>query len=187
MTNDLRRTCSRITYRFQSHDIKVYYFNHVVNRMRAAVVRAGGELQGGIHNLPRKIQRWTLLRSPHVNKKSREKFWVVNRLRLFRWDAPANIDPDAHRIISETVPASVAVRSIVNDPGLRALKSVFDTIQQVNSNRIKTSQAHTGNNEQEEQQQLDETTTTTTTTTADNISTDSDSDQVEQDNGRNKT
>lgn len=186
MTNDLRRTCSRITHRFQSHDIKVYYYNHVVNRMRAAVVRAGGELQGGIHNLPRKIQRWTLLRSPHVNKKSREKFWVVNRLRLFRWDAPAHIDPDAHRIISETVPASVAVRTIVNDPGLRALKSVFDTIQQVNSNQVETSESQTDSKEQqEEQQKLDE--TATISTTADNASTGSDSDQVEQDNGKNKT
>lgn len=151
--------------------------------MRAAVVRAGGELRGGIHNLPRKIQRWTVLRSPHVNKKSREKFWVVNRLRVFKWDAPAHIDPDTHRIISETVPASVAVRSIVNDPGLRALKSVFDTIQQVNSNQVETSQTQTDRIEQEEQQ-LDE--TTTTASTADHVSNDKDSDQFE-DNDKNKT
>ena len=46
--HDLRRTASRITFRFQTNDVLVYCFEGVVNRMRSAVVRACGELVGGI-------------------------------------------------------------------------------------------------------------------------------------------
>jgi len=45
------------------------------------VKRAGAEIAGPIP-LPTKINRFTVLRSPHVNKKSREQFEVRTHKRL---------------------------------------------------------------------------------------------------------
>lgn len=111
----------------------MYHFNDVIHRTRAAVLRAGGEFRSGVQGLPRQIKRWTVLRSPHVNKKSREKFWMVNHLRVYHWDAPAHVDIDAPMHISRCVPANVAIRMIENVPGLMALKSVYTTIDRVNN------------------------------------------------------
>lgn len=125
----LSQTATRVTYRFETTDTRLYYLNHVVNRMRQAVARGGGELHGGVHNLPRRIFRWTLLRSPHVNKKSREKFWMIKFRRMFHWDAPlGTVDPSLATDLADSIPASVAVRVITNAPALAELKGVYDTI-----------------------------------------------------------
>jgi len=34
--------------------------------------------------LPKATQKWTVLRSPHVDKKSREQFQIQNRCMLYR-------------------------------------------------------------------------------------------------------
>jgi small subunit ribosomal protein S10 len=46
-----------------------------------AVVRAGAKVSGPVP-LPTKIQKFTVLRSPHVNKKSREQFEMRTHKRL---------------------------------------------------------------------------------------------------------
>lgn len=134
----LKSTARRITYRFQTHDVRMYYFEDIIRRTRSAVTRAGGQLLGGVMGLPRRIKRWTVLRSPHVNKKSREKFWLVNHRRIYNWDAPANVDVDAPNIITRSLPATVAVRVIENVPGLMALKPVFATIDRVHKSDTST-------------------------------------------------
>lgn len=132
MKHALHRTASRITYRFQSSDVQIFYFNDIVRRTRSAVQRAGGELCGGVRNLPQKIKKWTVLRSPHVNKKSREKFWMVDRLRVFEWDAPlGSVDREAPRRISEHMPSSVAVRVVEDVPGLAEVLCVYNTLERV--------------------------------------------------------
>lgn len=129
----LRRTAHRISFRMQTHDTKMWYFEDIVRRTRAAVVRAGGLLCGGVHAPPRATRRWTVLRSPHVHKKSREKFWMVTHRRIFDWDAPAaSVDPHAPSFISRSLPSSVAVRVTDNAPGLMALQPFFETIQRMN-------------------------------------------------------
>jgi len=45
------------------------------------VTKTGASITGPIP-LPTKIQRWTVLRSPHVNKKSREQFELKTHKRL---------------------------------------------------------------------------------------------------------
>jgi small subunit ribosomal protein S10 len=46
-----------------------------------AVTRAGAKVSGPVP-LPTKINRYTVLRSPHVNKKSREQFEMRTHKRL---------------------------------------------------------------------------------------------------------
>ncbi len=46
-----------------------------------AVVRAGARVSGPVP-LPTKISKYTVLRSPHVNKKSREQFEMRTHKRL---------------------------------------------------------------------------------------------------------
>lgn len=133
----LSQTATRVTYRFQTCDNRLYTFDHVVNRMRQAVVRGSGELKGGIHNLPRKILRWTLLRSPHVNKTSREKFWMINYRRMFHWDAPLHIvEPSLATDLADRIPATVAVQVIKSVPALAELRGVYDTIQTIKGSGV---------------------------------------------------
>jgi len=46
-----------------------------------AVIRAGARVSGPVP-LPTKINKYTVLRSPHVNKKSREQFEMRTHKRL---------------------------------------------------------------------------------------------------------
>jgi small subunit ribosomal protein S10 len=66
--------------------IRLKAFDHVVLDQAAAdivrtVEKTGASVSGPIP-LPTKIQRWTVLRSPHVDKKSREQFEQRTHKRL---------------------------------------------------------------------------------------------------------
>ena len=66
--------------------IRLKAFDHIVLDQAAAdivrtVEKSGGHVSGPIP-LPTKIQRWTVLRSPHVDKKSREQFELKTHKRL---------------------------------------------------------------------------------------------------------
>lgn len=61
------------------------YDHRVLDRSVAAIIdavkRTGAEIKGPIP-LPTKIKRYTVLRSPHVNKDSREQFEMRMHARL---------------------------------------------------------------------------------------------------------
>lgn len=66
--------------------IRLKAFDHVVLDQAAAdivrtVEKTGATVSGPIP-LPSKVQRWTVLRSPHVDKKSREQFELKTHKRL---------------------------------------------------------------------------------------------------------
>ncbi len=66
--------------------IRLRAFDHVVLDQAAAdivrtVEKTGATVSGPIP-LPTKTQRWTVLRSPHVDKKSREQFELKTHKRL---------------------------------------------------------------------------------------------------------
>lgn len=125
----LARTTRRITYKFQSNDVRSYIFSDAITRARSAVSRAGGQLLGGVFAPPKHIRRWCVNRSPHVNKKSREHFWMITHRRVFRWDAGSDVPLEAPHEISTMLPASLAVRVQQNVPGLQTVKGVFETLQ----------------------------------------------------------
>jgi small subunit ribosomal protein S10 len=66
--------------------IRLKAFDHaVLDQATADIVRTvektGAKISGPIP-LPTKIQRWTVLRSPHIDKKSREQFELKTHKRL---------------------------------------------------------------------------------------------------------
>ena len=66
--------------------LKLKAYDHIVlDRSVAAIVdavkRTGAEIRGPIP-LPTKIKKYTVLRSPHVNKDSREQFEMRMHARL---------------------------------------------------------------------------------------------------------
>ena len=66
--------------------IRLKAFDHaVLDQATADIVRTvektGASISGPIP-LPTKIQRWTVLRSPHIDKKSREQFELKTHKRL---------------------------------------------------------------------------------------------------------
>jgi small subunit ribosomal protein S10 len=66
--------------------IRLKAFDHVILDQAAAdivrtVTKSGARVTGPIP-LPTKRQRWTVLRSPHVDKKSREQFELMTHKRL---------------------------------------------------------------------------------------------------------
>jgi small subunit ribosomal protein S10 len=84
--------------------IRLKAFDHaVIDQASADIVRTaektGAQVSGPIP-LPTKTQRWTVLRSPHVDKKSREQFELKTHKRvraqtvdaLTKLDLPAGVD-----------------------------------------------------------------------------------------------
>ena len=66
--------------------IRLKAFDHVILDQAAAdivrtVEKTGASISGPIP-LPTKTQRWTVLRSPHIDKKSREQFELKTHKRL---------------------------------------------------------------------------------------------------------
>ncbi|HKI96300.1 MAG TPA: 30S ribosomal protein S10 [Gemmatimonadales bacterium] len=66
--------------------IRLKAFDHAVLDQAAAdivrtVEKTGAKVSGPIP-LPTKIERWTVLRSPHIDKKSREQFELKTHKRL---------------------------------------------------------------------------------------------------------
>ncbi|MBF0399590.1 MAG: 30S ribosomal protein S10 [Magnetococcales bacterium] len=67
----------RIRLRAFDHRILDQSTGEIVQTAR----RTGAEIRGPIP-LPTKISRWTVLRSPHVDKKSREQFEIRTHKRV---------------------------------------------------------------------------------------------------------
>ena len=66
--------------------IRLKAFDHaVIDQASADIVRTaektGAQVSGPIP-LPTKTQRWTVLRSPHIDKKSREQFEIRTHKRV---------------------------------------------------------------------------------------------------------
>lgn len=66
---------------------------HATGEIVSAVRRTGSDVSGPVP-LPREIHRFTVNRSPHVNKKSREQFEirVQKRLLLISYPTPQTVD-----------------------------------------------------------------------------------------------
>jgi small subunit ribosomal protein S10 len=69
----------KIKVRFKAYDDKL--LDQTVSEIAHTVRRTGAEIVGPIP-LPTRISRYTVLRSPHVDKKSREQFEVRTHKRL---------------------------------------------------------------------------------------------------------
>ena len=91
--------------------IRLKAFDHaVIDQASADIVRtaekSGASVSGPIP-LPTKTQRWTVLRSPHVDKKSREQFEIRTHKRLLDILEPTQQTVDA--LMKLDLPAGVDV------------------------------------------------------------------------------
>jgi len=93
----------RIRIRLKAHDHRI--LDQSAKEIVNTAERTGARVSGPIP-LPTKISRYTVLRSPHVDKKSREQFEIRTHVRLLdilqptpqtvdalmRLDLPAGVD-----------------------------------------------------------------------------------------------
>ena len=91
--------------------IRLKAFDHaVIDQASADIVRTaektGAQVSGPIP-LPTKTKRWTVLRSPHVDKKSREQFEMRTHKRLLDILEPTTQTVDA--LMKLELPAGVDV------------------------------------------------------------------------------
>ena len=91
--------------------IRLKAFDHaVIDQTASDIVRtaekSGARVSGPIP-LPTRVQRWTVLRSPHVDKKSREQFELRTHKRLIDIFEPTPQTVDA--LMKLDLPAGVDV------------------------------------------------------------------------------
>ncbi|NBO90917.1 MAG: 30S ribosomal protein S10 [Planctomycetia bacterium] len=61
------------------------YDHEVLDRTASEIVRTAQETQALVHGpipLPTRVERYTVLRSPHIDRKSREQFEIRTHKRL---------------------------------------------------------------------------------------------------------
>jgi len=92
--------------------IRMEAYDHSVLDQSAADIidtakRTGAEVHGPIP-LPTRVERFTVLRSPHVNKKSREQFEIRTHKRLIDIIQPTGKTIDALNKLS--LPAGVDIK-----------------------------------------------------------------------------
>ena len=96
----------------QNIRIRLKAFDHrILDQSTTEIVntakRTGAEVRGPIP-LPTNLRRMTVLRSPHVNKKSREQFEVRTHKRLIYISEPTTKTVDA--LSKLNMPAGVDIR-----------------------------------------------------------------------------
>ena len=96
----------------QNIRIRLRAFDHrVLDQSTAEIVntarRTGAGVRGPIP-LPTRIERFTVLRSPHIDKKSREQFEIRTHKRLIYISEPTSKTVDA--LSKLNMPAGVDIR-----------------------------------------------------------------------------
>lgn len=94
----------KIKIRLKSFDYRI--LENATKEIVIAIKRTGADINGPIP-LPRTIERFTVNRSPHVDKKSREQFEIRTQKRLLIIDYPTPQTIDALKKID--LPAGVDV------------------------------------------------------------------------------
>lgn len=95
---------SKIIIRLKSFDHKL--LDQATKDIVVTVKRTGADVSGPVP-LPRSIERFTVNRSPHVNKKSREQFEIRTQKRLvaIAYPTPQTVDS----LMKVDLPAGVDV------------------------------------------------------------------------------
>ena len=87
------------------------YDHHILDQSAAEIVetakRTGARVSGPVP-LPTRIERYTVLRSPHIDKKSREQFEIRTHKRLIDISEPTAKTVDALGKVE--VPAGVFIK-----------------------------------------------------------------------------
>ena len=95
----------RIRIRMEAYDHEI--LDQSAREIVETAKRTGAKVSGPIP-LPTKIERYTVLRSPHIDKRSREQFEIRTHKRLVDIIEPTGKTVDALRRLS--LPAGVGIR-----------------------------------------------------------------------------
>ena len=95
---------TKIRIRLKAYDHKL--LDRSASDIVETVKRTGAQVAGPIP-IPTKISRWTVLRSPHIDKKSREQFEIRTHKRLMDILEPTQQTVDA--LMKLDLPAGVDV------------------------------------------------------------------------------
>ena len=98
-------TGERIRIRMEAYDHKV--LDEAARNIVDTAKMTGAEVHGPIP-LPTRIERYTVLRSPHIDKKSREQFEIRTHKRLIDILHPTGRTIDALNRVS--LPAGVDIK-----------------------------------------------------------------------------
>ena len=101
----MSNVAEKIRIRMESYDHRV--LDQSAAEIVATAKRTGAKVLGPIP-LPTKIERYTVLRSPHVDKKSREQFEIRTHKRLIDIEEPTSKTIDALGKLN--VPAGVDIK-----------------------------------------------------------------------------
>jgi small subunit ribosomal protein S10 len=92
--------------------IRMEAYDHELLDLKAAEIvetarRTGARVSGPIP-LPTRIERYTVLRSPHIDKKSREQFEIRTHKRIIEISEPTSKTVDALGKLN--IPAGIDIR-----------------------------------------------------------------------------
>lgn len=97
----------RIRLTLKSYDHRL--LDAAVKQIVMTVRRTGSQLMGPVP-LPNRTRRFTVLRSPHVDKKSREQFDLVTHQRILDIVSPSDQTMDALMKINISSGVDVEIR-----------------------------------------------------------------------------
>lgn len=100
-----KKTKQRIRIRLKGYDQRV--LDHATLDIVETAKRTGARVAGPVP-LPTRRERYTVLRSPHVNRKSREQFEIRTHSRMIDLIDPTGGTIDALKNL--TLPAGVDIR-----------------------------------------------------------------------------
>ncbi len=106
MSND------RIRIRMEAYD------SSILDQSAREIVETARRTEAQVHGpipLPTRIERYTVLRSPHIDKKSREQFEIRTHKRLIDIIQPTNKTIDALNKLS--LPAGVDIKIKASQSG----------------------------------------------------------------------
>jgi small subunit ribosomal protein S10 len=101
----MKRQKIRLTLKSFDHQL----LDAAVKQLVMTVKRTGSQLMGPVP-LPNRTRRFTVLRSPHVDKKSREQFELVTHQRILDIIAPSDQTMDALMKINIASGVDVEIR-----------------------------------------------------------------------------
>jgi len=95
----------KLRIRMEGYDHRI--LDQSARQIADAARHTGAKVKGPIP-LPTKIERYTVLRSPHIDKKSREQFEMRIHKRLIEIEEPTTLTIEALSRLS--MPAGVEIR-----------------------------------------------------------------------------
>jgi len=102
----------RIRIRIEGYDHEI--IDQSAMEIVSTAKRAGAKVRGPIP-LPTKIERITVLRSPHVDKKSREQFEIRTHKRLVDITEPTQKTIDELRSLNMPAGVDIRVKALLDE------------------------------------------------------------------------